>query len=173
MESVLVFVTPEAAAADAVRDQIIHLYSRKQMGAIFVDEAHLFSTQSQFRPTFRQLPELKCIPVPLVLLTTTAPQWIVTDLVSNFFGPKRTPVVVRQATNRWNISYSVSVNLSVENVANRIKSQVDSYAQEDRGIVYVPAVDMITAMQGELLTLRNTVPQLHVLITTVYMCLAT
>ena len=146
----LVFVTPEAAAGEAVRDQIIHLYSRKQLGAIFLDEAHLFSTQSQFRPTFRQLPELKCIPVPLVLLTATAPQWIVADLVSNFFGPKRTPVVVRQSTDRWNISYSVSLNLGVENVANRIKTQVHSYAQEDRGIIYVPAVDMITAMQGEL-----------------------
>ena len=114
----------------------MQLWSRKQLGSIFVDEAHIFSMQTEFRPAFRQLPQLKFLPVPLVLLTATAPQWIVTDLLLNFFGPGRTPIVIRQSTCRWNISYSVDANVSIESVANRIKAQVTKYEQEDRGIVY-------------------------------------
>ena len=77
----LIFVTPEAAAGGPVRDLIIELYSQKRLGAIFIDKVHLFSLQSQFRPTFRQLPQLKFVNFPLVLLTATAPQWIVEDII--------------------------------------------------------------------------------------------
>ena len=72
----------------------MQLYCKKRLGTIFVDEVHLFSTQCQFRPTFRQLPQLAFVPVPLVLLTATAPPWIISDL-SKFFGPGRTPVIVK------------------------------------------------------------------------------
>lgn len=69
----IISVTPEAATGEVLRSQLMKLYCSKRLGSIFIDEAHLFSMQTQFRPTFRQLPEIKFLPVPIVLLTATAP----------------------------------------------------------------------------------------------------
>ena len=50
-----------------------------------------------------------------------APEWIVSDILSNFFGFCRTPLHVRQDTNRLNISYSVQVNANVQTLTAECK----------------------------------------------------
>ena len=76
----LVLVTPEAATVKEFRTFFMSLYSQRQLGRLFIDEAHLYSTAS-YRPSFRMLPFLRCVPVPLCLMTATAPPWIVEDWV--------------------------------------------------------------------------------------------
>lgn len=53
----LVFVTPKAVTRDSFHDKIISLSMAKQLAKIFIDEAHLYCTESEFRPMFRELPK--------------------------------------------------------------------------------------------------------------------
>ena len=107
----LVIVTPKLVCTIGFRELLtkLHQANQYQLGKLFVDEAHCYSTEIDYmyRPCFGLLPTLGEYPVPLVLTTATVPEWIVSDILSNFFGSNRTPSLVRQDTNRLNISYSV------------------------------------------------------------------
>ena len=140
----LVFVTPEAVTRDGFRDKIISLYMAKQLGKIFIDEAHLYCTESEFRPMFRELPKLAFLPIPMVLTTATAPNWIVDELLKSFIGCVRNPVVIRQPTCRLNIAYSVrSYAQNVSCIVEKCADVIVSYASDDRCIVYVTALKVI------------------------------
>ena len=52
----LLFITHEAAVQNVTTDAIFQLQSSDLLGKIFIDEAHLFATEGDFRPSFRQLP---------------------------------------------------------------------------------------------------------------------
>ena len=82
----------------------------------------------------------------------TAPPWIISDLLSNFFGPGRTPVIVKQVTNRCNIGYSASIcsDDGIDALVSRIKSKITYYTSEDRRIVFIPAVDLFVQVKGML-----------------------
>ncbi|KAL5484545.1 hypothetical protein EMCRGX_G021065 [Ephydatia muelleri] len=60
-------VTPEATVTQCFKDCLMQIYVQKKLGTIFVDEVHFYTLQSQLRPTFRQLPKLWFLPVPMVL----------------------------------------------------------------------------------------------------------
>ena len=81
----LLLLTSEAVTQRAVRDELFRLDSSSLLGCICTDEFHLFSMDRVYRPSFCQLPLLTCIPVPLVLMTATAPLWIVDGVLCNFF----------------------------------------------------------------------------------------
>ena len=81
--------------------------------------------------------------MPLVLTTATAPEWIVSDILSNFFGSCRTPLLVRQDTNRLNISYSVQVNANVQTLTAECKRVVANLEEEERVVVYVTSIDVV------------------------------
>ena len=55
----LLILTPEALAGGATRDALLQLHSSNQLGRIYVDEAHTYSTESSYRPTVRQLNMLR------------------------------------------------------------------------------------------------------------------
>jgi superfamily II DNA helicase RecQ len=110
----LLIITPEGVVANEVKEMMIKLYSSNQLGRIFVDEAHLFSTDYDYRPSLRQLPLLAFLPVPITLLTATAPEWIVQDILTHFFGPLRKPLMIRQETNRSNIAYHIKDDGNLE-----------------------------------------------------------
>ena len=87
LKAFLVFIDTQNWQKKESEDDMIEMKSANQLGRIFVNEAHLFCTESEFRPFFRQLAKLPFLPVPFVLMTVTAPQWIVQDILANFFGP--------------------------------------------------------------------------------------
>ena len=142
----LVILTPEAAVSQGGSELIMRLYSANQLGKIFIDKAHLFSTDRDFRPMFRQLPTLRFVPIPFVLMTATAPEWIVRDIVEGFFGPGRMPLVIRQQTNRFNM-YVTKISTSVEDITSQSSINLTTYKKEERGIVYVPAIDLIIRLK--------------------------
>ena len=141
----LVFVTPEMASGNTFYLQLVHrLYGAKQLGKIFVDEAHLFSTEIGLRPAFRELAKLTFLKVPFVLMTATAPEWIVQDIFKSFFGYCRKPVVIRQTTSRLNVAYSVhNMATDVSCIANHCAQVLPSYGIEDRCIVYVSTIKSV------------------------------
>eukprot|EP00731_Ephydatia_muelleri_P024696 Em0016g967a len=110
-------VTPEATVTQCFKDCLMQIYVQ---GTIFVDEVHFYTLQSQLRPTFRQLPKLWFLPVPMVLMTATAPQHVVNDLLTNFFGQERSPIIIRRPTNRLNVSYTVNFDVSADDLVHHV-----------------------------------------------------
>ena len=125
----------------------MHLNSVNQLGKIFINEAHLFSTDRDFRPMFHQLPTLRFVPIPFVLMTATAPEWIVRDIVEGFFGPGRMPLVIRQQTNCFNIMYLTKISTTVEDVTSQSSINLTTYKKEERGIVYALAIDLVIRLK--------------------------
>ena len=126
-----------------------HLKVQSLRHTIFIDEAHVFSTDRDFRPSVRRLPELTFLPnVRLVMLTATAPQWIMDDIRSNFFGQNRVPIVFRDATNRLNVRYEVNCSCSTfDPVAKQLVELLQNYSDLDRCIIYVPALELCGIVQ--------------------------
>ena len=148
----LVFVTPEAAVGAQFRKLLMNLCCADRLGRIFVDEAHLFPTDSKFRPAFRQLPQLTFMPVPFVFMTATAPQWIVEDISASFFGAfGRKPLLFQQPTSRTNISYRLTKDSrDAKCVAEHCLMVLATYANEDRCIVFVPSIELVIVVQETL-----------------------
>eukprot|EP00731_Ephydatia_muelleri_P032353 Em0023g860a len=141
----LVLVTPEGAESREFWNLIIQLHASNRLGVLFIDEAHVFSTECDYRPSVRRLTALASFPkARFVLLTATCPQWIADDIVSNFFGPNRWPVVIRDNTYRLNIRYEVNRSgMSVCEFAKRTAVAVKNYRDSDRAIVYVPSLELL------------------------------
>ena len=90
---------------------------------------------------FRELLILAFLPI-LIVLTATAPNWIVDELKS-CFGCIRKPVIIRQPTRHLNIAYSVHSDAqNVSGVGEQIADVIVSYAADDRCIVYVTALNI-------------------------------
>lgn len=119
-------MTPEAAITNEFQQTVTKLHFYKQLGKIFIDEAHLFSTKGDYRPTFRQLPLLTFLSAPFIAMMATAPEWITRNICANFFGPIRRLLMVRQDdTNRWNIAYTITnCNSSADKVAELCHTNV-------------------------------------------------
>ena len=143
----LVILTPEAVISQEGSELIMRLYGADQLGKIFVDEVHLFSTDGEFRPMFRQLPTLRFMPVSFVLMTATAPEWVVSDILKCFFAPGRMPLVIRQQTNRLNISYETKMGAQVGDLTNQCAVNLSTYTEDERSIIYVPAIDLVTRVK--------------------------
>ena len=141
----LVLVTPEGAESRQFWNLIIQLHASNRLGVLFIDEAHVFSTECDYRPSVRRLTALASFPkARFVLLTATCPQWIAEDILSNFFGPNRWPVVIRDSTYRLNIRYEVNRSgMSVCEFAKRTAVAVKNYRDSDRAIVYVPSLELL------------------------------
>lgn len=112
----LVLLTPEAAAGISMRNILVS----RQLGRIFIDELHLVRTEGNFRPSFSYLTMLSFLPVPLTLMTATAPIWVTKDICKHFFDKVRCPIVIREPTNRPNISYVVQDKGGVTAVAVKV-----------------------------------------------------
>ena len=80
------------------------------------------------------------MPIPIVLTTATAPDWIVDELLKSFFGCIRKPVIIR----RLNIAYSVRSDAqNVSCIGEQCADVIVSYAADYRCIVYVTVLNVI------------------------------
>ena len=141
----LLFLTPEAAAERSVRDALAQLYCSRRLGRVFIDEFHLFSLDSEYRPHFRELPLLTFLPVPFAFTSATAPDWIVNDVTRSFFGlgGKRIPKIVRQSCNRVNTRYSIIGSARVDVLVTKVQCVLEKSREEDRVIIYVPSIQLL------------------------------
>ncbi len=99
-----VVVTPEHLLKTKKKELLATLIGLKMLGRIFIDEVHVFHTDSDFRPFLRNLSSLSYFDIPITLLTASAPNHIISDCLENLFVGRR-PLVIRQETNRFNITY--------------------------------------------------------------------
>jgi superfamily II DNA helicase RecQ len=122
---------------------LIQLESTKRLARIVLDECHTVLCHREFRPVIRRLGGVvRCVSVPLVLLTATLPPTM-EDRVRILLGCEHLKII-RRIEDRKELKYSVKVvgnevktmrdlNGEVEKV---IVQAVRSWKKEDRGLIY-------------------------------------
>jgi hypothetical protein len=148
----LILITPEGARSEKFKLLAVKMFNTKRLGKIFIDEAHMISTDYEYRPAFRELVHLMFFSVPIVLMTGTGPRWIEEDIKDNFFGELRKGrlYVIRQETNRLNIRYEVEKEGSLEKLITKCKEFHERLGPEERMIIYVVSIDQVRIIKASL-----------------------
>lgn len=118
------------------------LANQKKLSKIFVDEAHCYVTDSQYRQSMSRLKFLLTVSIPMILLTATAPRWIESILIHEFFryGGGQ---VIRSTTNRPNICYSVETICNNEREKEKIEQLYIDMREDDRMIIYFSSISVL------------------------------
>jgi superfamily II DNA or RNA helicase len=140
------------------------LYASERLGRIVVDECHVPDAHRIFRPVMDVLVKLRTsqIPVPLLLLSATVPPHAVPKLKELYCTVDLE--IIREDTERTNISYRVEIKPTFKEVLARMTEVVrnrNTLVEEgDRGIIYCANAylardlhDHLTTVFGETSTL--------------------
>ncbi|GAA6000901.1 hypothetical protein JCM10207_004711 [Rhodosporidiobolus poonsookiae] len=147
----LVYVTPERIdKAKSFVNTLQKMYDAKLLARFVIDEAHCISTMGHdYRTSYRALQRLKVLfpNVPILAVTATAPQTVITDMLKTLGLPSRTSpgnaalpnttVLFTAPLYRANLRYSVVSKPST--AQGSIDAMVDfilEHHKGDSGIVY-------------------------------------
>ncbi|SPO26294.1 uncharacterized protein UTRI_02570 [Ustilago trichophora] len=126
--SQLVFVAAEICYGEAFCNWARDLDQQGRLAAIFFDECHVCLTQSSFRNAMDQIKSLiTTVCVPQYFLTATLPPSLVNDFKAKLNLPEDGTGMIRAATNRKNISYSVQLFASMKDVYKSIPQLLTTY----------------------------------------------
>ncbi len=142
-----IILTPEKTMDANFTNFITQVYLSGQLSRIFIDEAHLISTDSGYRDSLLSMRFLRVVPVPLISLTATAPNWIVNDIVEKIYN-NIAPEIIRCKTNRWNIKYSIVHEKSTEKLLNVLNECLDTCSKCDRIIIYFISIRELELFEG-------------------------
>ena len=141
----------------AVTETAIGFFQRlaldKRLSRIFIDEAHVYVTESKFRESMQGLPRFVSVGAPLALLSGTVSKEIENSLVGNFFRWSGGHVI-RAKCNRPEIIYSVKLVGSDEDILDDIFLREDSLLAHERIIIYFNSISDLEEM-GEKLELKG------------------
>lgn len=120
-------------------------YKENEINAIYIDEAHLIITWSEFRPKFNELPSFRrYFAVPWVLLSATVPEYLEQEL-SKMFGNLN---VIRMPSNRPNLAYECKFT---DDIDQYVVEYVKKYSISNRStIVYVRYIDKVDEILSKL-----------------------
>lgn len=110
---------------------------------IVLDEAHVFATSTSYREAMPAMGQLRCIAVPLVLITATCSQEFEEILASFFHGRFAR---IRSSTDRENLEYRVRYSQGTSNMDREITEQLVRFVEKTveqprmRAIVYCMSV---------------------------------
>lgn len=141
----LLFLTPDAAWGS--RGVIARLYADKALGRLFLDEAHVYSLDADFRPLLRHLVAVNPFDNPWTLLTGTLTEYILNDLRKNFFQLKKM-VVIRASTYRSNIRYEQSSTASLSRLRDEVRATMRSLENGEKIIIYAGTKPLITSISS-------------------------
>ncbi|KAG6819759.1 hypothetical protein H0H93_008917 [Arthromyces matolae] len=105
------------------------------------DEAQLALTSEDFRPALRNIEEIRCIPVPIVVLSATVPPSSEKAL-AKAFGLCEDRVTVRMCTDRPELEYTVQQpsqnhDETVSRTVALVKAEMKTFRPQDRALVFV------------------------------------
>lgn len=138
----VVLVGVENAVTAEFQQFLIRLEQAKKLGRIAIDECHTVLTQREFRPVMRRLTSMiRCVEVPVVLLTATLPVEM-EERLQSILGCDGMRVI-RQRGERLELRYRVlrvpmekkRVDLDME-VAKILRGKLTEFGENDRAIVY-------------------------------------
>lgn len=144
-----ILLTPEKVCGSSFASFLSKIYHSGQLLKIFIDEVHLISTDSSYRSNLLQLSFIRTVPVPIVALTATCPEWIQRDIIHRVYNDIP-PTVIRAQTNRKNISYSVFPEKSTQSLHNLVAFCLSNCSENDRVIVYFNSIRELESVEGHL-----------------------
>jgi ATP-dependent DNA helicase RecQ len=124
----------------------------ERCGRMFLDEAHVFFTDFDYRPNLRSLGHLIMFG-RVVALTGSCSEACLADLKSNLFGPGHAPLVIRQATNRSNIAFAIKRCENEAGALDFVKREGDRLAMEpgpNKMVLYCPSRRMTEQLAAKL-----------------------
>ena len=139
----VLIVGVEHAVMPEFQQHLVHLESAEKLGRIVLDECHVVVTQRSFRGVVRRLGGvLRCVDVPLVLLTATLPVEM-EERVRFVLGCEKLRII-RSCEERKELRYSVhDVTRSVapmrdlnREIGKLLRVEMVTWDEDDRGIVY-------------------------------------
>ena len=144
-----ILLTPEKVCGPSFANFLSKIYYSGQLSKIFIDELHLISTDSSYRTNLLQLSFIRTVPVPIIALTATCPEWIQRDIIHRVYNDIP-PTVIRAQTNRKNISYSVFPEKSMQSLHNLVAFCLFNCSEHDRIIVYFNSIRELKSIESHL-----------------------
>ncbi|GAA5929160.1 hypothetical protein JCM10213_005000 [Rhodosporidiobolus nylandii] len=147
----LVYVTPERIEkAKSFVNTLQKMYDAKLLARFVIDEAHCVSSMGHdYRPAYLSLQRLKVLfpKVPILAVTATAPQSVVSDMLKSLGLPKKTSpgsaaepnstVLFTAPLYRPNLRYSIVPKpSSAQAVIDQMVDYILENHQGDTGIIY-------------------------------------
>ena len=145
----LLVLTVDVAVCRDVLFWLMGKVEAQSLNKVFVDEAHCYVLDSDYRSAMTELSDLRTLRRPTILLTATASPEVESRLVAGFF-PRSTPFVVRMSTNRPNIRYEVQRFNSLTSLLEDLSGRITTLAADDRSIVYFQSIAELEKFQAYL-----------------------
>lgn len=146
----LIVVSADKALTSHWQNNLDDLVRRRPLSRFVMDECHIPLIAKGYRRPLQHIRELRSQPVPLVLLTATLPPAFLPEL-STMYALTGTTRVVRRSTNRPELRYVLKKSLEdekglIEEAARLIDESRVDWKASDRGLVFVPSIDLCRAM---------------------------
>jgi len=141
----ILVMTPEVIDTQHAKNYIHHLSTSHKLRSVFIDEAHLVFSWSQFRSAYQQLFELRAVAVPFYFLTATCTDEVRDYLYKQFYPTlgNAQPLEVIADVTRLNIRYSSQETRSCAEANQIIQTTLNGLTTPDaRIIVYVQTRDL-------------------------------
>lgn len=140
----IVFVTPESSISDKFLDYLNLLKEQHQLDRLVFDECHmLLSSTDTFRKKMADIFELvKAACCQLVLLTATLPKSSENELFDHLKMNNSTFKIIRDATTRKNIAYSVRTVSVGQSHMNELVRTIEEEFVEGKCIIYVRSIQL-------------------------------
>jgi superfamily II DNA helicase RecQ len=103
----ILIVTPEAVCFQENLEKLMLLKLRGLLFKIVIDEAHVLFNDASWRRSLQRLPTIGCLGLPMILLSGSCPPEETSLIIEAFFTEPSRPIMIRDGTNRPNISYQV------------------------------------------------------------------
>lgn len=138
----IVYLTPEKLCSEGFLNRLTPLVTANRLALLAIDEAHCTSEWgNDFRPEYSRLHTFReHFPhIPLVALTATAVDRVVTDIASSL--TLRSPLISRTSLDRTNLKLSVAMKRGFEadmkRVVECLDGAVDASGRIGACIIYV------------------------------------
>jgi superfamily II DNA helicase RecQ len=139
-------------ALTTIHRYIKTLENTRRLFRVIFDEVHKLITDINFRESFNFFWSLNLVQIPLITLTASFPEHLVKDFS---MLTKTIWKIIRMPSNRKELMYNVirvdtaEKNL-IQSAKDYVNTQVDSYAAEDRAIIFCRTVESATDMASSL-----------------------
>lgn len=143
--SSLILVSADHAIRQPFRTAIKVAHSSSRRVTCFIyDEGHLVVTDSGYRNALRDAQEIRCVPVPLIVLTGTAPPSCL-PVMAERFGLVTPYLIIRGVTDRPELQFLLEPKRELAEIPARVQALVlESLTRcraQDRIMVFVTQIN--------------------------------
>ncbi len=138
----IILLTSDRAVNTNVLFDLQRLAKEKRLSRIFLDEAHVYVTDIEYRHVMQHISLLRILDIPVILLTATASKKIQDQLTESLF-PYSRPVYIRAPTDRKNIHFKVIHQESMDVILKDIAKYFKKLNHKERMIIYFQSIEKL------------------------------